>query len=140
MRFADTSVLVAASMAKHPRQASCLNRLAQMEAKEGACAAHTLTEIFAVLTRLPIHHRVPPHTALEIVKHTSKRFTIVHLTMDEQLATIQRFVAEGLSGAMIYDAMILACARKINATKIYTLDPKHFTRIAPDLASRILEP
>ena len=127
-------------MARHPRQAACLNRLAQMEDKEGACAAHTLTEIFAVLTRLPIHHRVPPHTAFELVNHTSKRFTIVTLTPAEQLTAIQRFVAEGLTGAMIYDAMILACARKVKATKIYTLDPKHFTRIAPDLASRILEP
>ncbi len=41
---------------------------------------------------------------------------------------------------MIYDALILACARKVNATRIYTLDIKHSRRIAPDLAARIVEP
>ncbi len=47
------------------------------------------------------------------------------------MAAIERFVAEGHTGAMIYDALILACARKAKANRIYTLDSKHFRRIAP---------
>ena len=41
---------------------------------------------------------------------------------------------------MIYDAIILAYARKIRATAIYTHNVKHFQRIAPDLANIIREP
>ncbi len=46
----------------------------------------------------------------------------------------------GFVGPLIYDALLLACARKINARSIYTSNVKHFRRIAPDLASRIVEP
>ncbi|WP_353072728.1 type II toxin-antitoxin system VapC family toxin [Tunturiibacter gelidoferens] len=140
MNFVDTSVIVAASQPYDPRQPACLDRLAVADARGGACAIHTLSEIFAVLTRLPLPYRLPADAALQIVKHTSKRFNVIALTPAEQMATIERFVAEGLTGAMIYDALILSCARKANATRIYTLNPRHFKQVAPDLAARIHEP
>jgi predicted nucleic acid-binding protein len=140
MIFVDTSVVVAASQPYDPRQPACLNRLAIADTRGGACAIHTLSEIFAVLTRLPLPYRVPPEAAVQIVKHTSKRLTVVALTPTEHMAAIERFVAEGLTGAMIYDALILACARKVNATRIYTLNSRHFKQVAPDLSARILEP
>jgi predicted nucleic acid-binding protein len=140
MIFVDTSVIVAASQPYDPRHPACLNRLAIADARGGACAAHTLSEIFAVLTRLPPPYRLPADAALQIVKQTSKRLTVIALTPAEHIAAIERFVARGLTGAMIYDALILACARKSNATRIYTLNSKHFKQAAPDLSTRILEP
>jgi predicted nucleic acid-binding protein len=140
MIFFDTSVIVAASQPYDPRHAACLNRLATADTRGGACAVHTLSETFAVLTRLPLPYRVPTEAALQIVKHTSKRLTVITLTPTEHIAAIDRFVAEGLTGAMVYDALILACARKVNATRIYTLNPRHFKQAAPDLSARILEP
>jgi len=41
---------------------------------------------------------------------------------------------------MIYDALLLACARKCGADVIYTFNTDHFVRIAPDLAERIQAP
>ncbi len=140
MTFVDTSIVVTASQPKDPRQLICLNRLAAVEARGGACSLHSLSEIFAVLTRLLPAYRVPPDAALSIVRHTSQRFKPVALTASEHLSAMERFVAQGLSGAMIYDALILACARKIAATRIYTLNVRHFRLVAPDLASRIVEP
>jgi len=39
----------------------------------------------------------------------------------------------------VHDGLILRCARKVDARKIYTLNEKHFKLAAPDLAERILE-
>jgi predicted nucleic acid-binding protein len=95
MIFVDTSVIVAASQPYDPRHPACLNRLAIADARGGACAAHTLSEIFAVLTRLPPPYRLPADAALQIVKHTSKRLTVIALTPAEHIAAIERFVARG---------------------------------------------
>jgi predicted nucleic acid-binding protein len=45
-----------------------------------------------------------------------------------------------LSGGIIYDALLIACARKIDAERIYTWNVRHFQMVAPDLAERIVEP
>jgi predicted nucleic acid-binding protein len=41
---------------------------------------------------------------------------------------------------MIFDALLLACARKSHAERIYTWNEKHFRMVAPDLADRITNP
>jgi predicted nucleic acid-binding protein len=41
---------------------------------------------------------------------------------------------------MIYDALLLACARKAAAERIYTWNERHFKLVAPDLAERIVAP
>jgi predicted nucleic acid-binding protein len=46
----------------------------------------------------------------------------------------------GMSGAVIYDALILACARKVRAERIYTWNLRHFRAVAPDLAAKIVTP
>jgi hypothetical protein len=35
---------------------------------------------------------------------------------------------------------LLACARKIQAERIYTWNARHFQMVAPDLAGRIMTP
>jgi predicted nucleic acid-binding protein len=47
---------------------------------------------------------------------------------------------DGITGGAVYDALQLACARKIAAERIYTFNVRHFERIAPALASRIVAP
>ncbi len=140
MIFVDTSVIVAASTPSDHRHEACIDLLSVADSRGGACAAHTLAEIFSVLTGRPASLRMPPLDAARLVAHTRKRLTVVSLTPTEHLSAIQSLAALGYSGGMIYDALLLACARKIDAKRIYTLNPKHFRQIAPDLTSRILEP
>jgi len=66
--------------------------------------------------------------------------TIVSLDADESVAVIRELAGRGLSGGIVHDGLILRCARKADARKIYTLNAKHFKLAAPDLAERILEP
>jgi predicted nucleic acid-binding protein len=140
MMFLDTSVIVAASLPHDPHHNDCIDRLAIAESRGGACALHTLSESFSVLTRLPLPYRVPADMALKIVTRTSGRFKLISLTPSEHLLAIEQLIQQRLAGGMVYDALLLACARKIAATRIYTLNPSHFRRIAPDLAARIHEP
>jgi predicted nucleic acid-binding protein len=138
--FFDTNVLIAASVTEHPHHEACNKRLAQIRRTAGSCAAHTLAETYSTLTRQGKGYGVPPFAALEIVKNARENFTLVLLTANEMMQTIQDAGERGLPGPLIYDALILACARKVRAKSIYTNDVQDFRRIAPDLAARIHEP
>lgn len=140
MMFLDTSVIVAASSPYHQDHDISLRRLAVADARGGGCAAHSLSEVFSVLTRMPAPYKVPAAAAMQIVKHTAERFKVTALTPSEHLAAISEIAQRGLSGGLVYDALILASARKANATRIYTLNPRHFKQVAPDLSARILAP
>ncbi len=83
---------------------------------------------------------MPPMDAARIVAYTSKRFSVMGLTQAEYIAVSDNLAKLGHSGGMIYDALILACARKAKARRIYTLNPRHFRLVAPDLAQKIFEP
>jgi predicted nucleic acid-binding protein len=56
------------------------------------------------------------------------------------METLRRTANLGHSGGMIYDALHLACARKVEAEQIYTWNVRHFRMMAPDLADRIVTP
>ena len=63
-----------------------------------------------------------------------------HCHEREYLETIRNTARLGHTSGMIYDALHLACARKINADLIYTWNVKNFRSLAPDLADKIRTP
>jgi len=65
---------------------------------------------------------------------------IVTLTEEDYFLTVRDSARAGRIGGIIYDALLLACARKVNADRIHTWNIGHFRMIAPDLAGRIVEP
>ena len=140
MIFFDTNVAVAAVTPLDPRHDRCLNALSTADRRGGCLATHSLAEIFSILSGRPGAVRVPPLDAAKIVAHLRNRFTVVSLTPAEYESAIQSLASLGHSGGMVYDALLMACARKAKATKIYTLNVRHFRQIAPDLAPRITEP
>ncbi len=140
MIFSDTSVLVAGTTPSDPRHEACIRVLAVADRKGGACAAHSLAEVYSILSGRPRPLRMSPAIAMQIVRHTSERFKVVTLTPSEYLTTIESLTKLGQSGGITYDALLVACARKVDASQIYTLNTKHFRLVAPDLADRILEP
>lgn len=74
------------------------------------------------------------------IDRMADQFHTVSLTAAEYLSTIRQVAASGISGGIVYDAVLIACARKCKADVIYTFNERHFTRIAPDLADRIRKP
>ena len=99
-----------------------------------------MAELYATLTGLNPPNRLRTDSAILILQQIQARLSCVVLTADEVYQTIQRTASLKLSGGIIYDALLLACARKIAAEHIYTWNVKHFQLVAPDLKDRILTP
>ena len=136
----DTSVLVASVLEADHRHEASHKLLRQFAPHEASCAAHSLAELYAALTGMKPPNRIRPDIAELLLEHFKNSLHCISLTADEVLQTIHRTAALKLSGGIIYDALILACARKIQAEQIYTWNVKHFQMVAPDLAERIVTP
>ena len=138
--FLDTSVLVAAVRTADLRHAASNELVRKCRPDNSSCAAHTLAEVYASLTGMRPPNRFRPEQAMLVVDGFSTKFRCVELTADEVLNTARGIAGLGLMGGIIYDALLLTCARKVNAERIYTWNVRHFQMVAPDLAGRIAEP
>jgi predicted nucleic acid-binding protein len=139
VNFFDTNVLVAAAIPNHPHHRESFARLQKLRKSGAACAAHTLAETYNTLTRAK-PYGLPPFASIKIIESARKDFSLVSLTPDELFKTLERAAQDGHIGPVIFDCLLLASARKINATAIFTSNIKDFRQIAPDLASIIREP
>jgi predicted nucleic acid-binding protein len=141
--FCDTSVFVAALMESHVQHAPALTVLRFVIEKrhQGFTAAHALAETYSVITRLPLSPRVPPGEAFRLMEENIfPHFTLLALAPDDYPRLVREVAAEAIAGGMIYDALILACAVKARADRIYTFNVAHFRRIAPQLHKKIMAP
>jgi predicted nucleic acid-binding protein len=138
--FFDTSVLIAAFWGGHVNHQASVSRLGAANRKQSACGMHSLAEVYAVMTALPVKPLIPPEQALLFLEEVRDRLTLVSLDGVEYFAAIQKAAERGFSGGRVYDALLLACAAKIRAQTIYTWNSKHFQALAPDLAARIQTP
>lgn len=108
---------------------------------EGSVGAHNLAEVYAVLTRLPISPRIQPRDAAKIVEdNIGKLLKSVGLTPPEYLSVVRSAADQGISGGAIYDLLLLTCAEKAGAERIYTFNVQEFRKLAPRLADRIMAP
>ena len=138
--FFDTSVLVAAFWRGHREHEASLTLVAAANKKKSYCALHTLAEVYASMTTLPVKNVIPPDQAVLFVQEVLDRFTIVALNEDEYYDTIQQAAERGFASGRIYDALLLRCAAKIRAEVIYTWNVKHFKVIDPKQAHKIQTP
>ena len=140
MIFLDTSVLIATAQVSHTHHGPSRALWNRCTAGQTAVSTHALAEIYSTLTAMPPALRLAPRDAVLAVETFLKRLTPVVLSAEEYMETLRGAANLGHSGGMIYDALHLACARKIGAEQIYTWNVRHFRAIAPDLAERIVTP
>jgi predicted nucleic acid-binding protein len=138
--FFDTSVLIAAFWRGHPDHVSSVKLLGSANKKQSACAIHTLAEVYAAMTALPVKPMLPPEQVLLFVQEVRDRLSLVSLREDEYFATIERAAGRGFTSGRIYDALLLRCAAKVKAETIYTWNLRHFQGSDPGLASKIRTP
>jgi predicted nucleic acid-binding protein len=139
--FFDTSVLVAAFWGGHRDHEVSLKLLVAATKSQSACAAHSLAELYAVMTALPARPVIPPEQVLLFVQAARERLAIITLDETEYFDTIQKTAELGFTSGRIYDALLLRCVAKVNARTIYTWNLKHFQEaIDPVHASRIRTP
>ena len=138
--FFDTSVLIPAFVEDHKDHDRSLAVYAPSNKRVACCAAHSLAEVYAGVTRLPGVFRASPEQALLFLNDIEDHLTIVSLDSAEYLTTIRQASANGILGATIYDALLAACAVKAKAETIYTDNERHFRMVGPDVASRVRKP
>jgi predicted nucleic acid-binding protein len=138
--FLDTSVLIAAVRTADQRYAASNELVRACDPGNAACAAHTLAEAYASLTGMRPPNRFRPAQAMQLLDEFRKKFHCVELTVDEVVKTARGIAELGLAGGIIYDALLMSCARKVNAERIYTWNVRHFQMVAPDLAEKIVAP
>jgi predicted nucleic acid-binding protein len=138
--FFDTSVLIAAFWRGHANHYASIKQFASADKNHSSCATHTLAEVYATMTALPVKPLIPPEQVLLFVEEVRNRLTLVLLEPDEYYETIRRAADRGLTSGRIYDALLLSCATKSKAEVIYTWNLKHFHSIAPELAPYMRTP
>jgi predicted nucleic acid-binding protein len=131
----DTSVLVAAMIEDHPQHERCLRWL--QRAKKGdvefLVAAHSLAEVFAVLSSWPSRPRLSPSVAARLVReNVSSGARVVALSASDYDAVVRDMAENGLAGGVVYDALIARAARKADVDRLLTLNPRHFRSAWPE--------
>ena len=136
MILLDTSAVVAALMPAHPRHAWAR----PFFSKNGASVcAHTLAELYAVLTASP-QFRVSPEGAALTVDALATNLKVVTLEPGMYLRAVQRLAGLGVGSGAIHDALIAEAALSAGAEQLVTLNAKHFVRLGDDVAVRVVTP
>lgn len=125
-------MLVAALCNWHERHEACLVELQAALAGALVLPAHVVLETYAVLTRLPSSHRVPPAQARAVLEATLRRTPLVPLSAEGTWSLVADLAGAGVPGGRTYDAAILAAAREGGAEMLVTLNVRHFEGLAGD--------
>ena len=142
--FFDTTVLVAASEQSHPHYPQARSALLRVAAGQdkGYMGLHSIAELFAALTRLPVQPRIHPVEAARIVsENILPHFEVVSLGQKDYREVLNTMASGGWMGAKIYDALLLRCAARCAVERIYTFNLGDFRQLAPaGLQERICAP
>ena len=129
--FFDTSVLVAACIESHPAHQQSFRSL--LRARDGdlemVVATHTMAELYAVLTRIPIRPRISPVVARRIIRENIESIArIKSISTQRYKMVLDEMARRNLSGGIIYDALAASVAAGENVDTILTLNRKDFLR------------
>lgn len=141
--FLDTSVLVAAMVEAHPAHEKSLLWLQRIKkgVDSGLVSAHSVAELYAILTTLPVKPRISPVIAHKLIQLNVFDLCKVAPLAAEDYRTVTRHLSEeGIIGGVTYDAIILYTAIKEKADRVVTLNESDFRRIYPQLAEQIISP
>jgi len=139
----DTSVLVAAMVEAHPDHERALPWLQRAKRKEvtAVVASHTLAELYAILTRLPLQPQISPVVAWQLIReNVLAALEVVPLLEDDYRAVLEHLSQTGIVGGSTYDALIVYAALKATVEQLVTLNVKDFRRVYPDLSELIVAP
>lgn len=127
----------------HPAHERSLPRLQRIKAgtDSGVVAAHSVAELYAILTTLPIRPRVSPTEARRLIeRNVLDTCEIISLSDSDYADVISHLASTGIAGGATYDALILHIATKIEIERIVTLNERDFRRIYPALSDKIVAP
>ena len=136
----DSSTLIAASVQNHPKHESAFSWLkkAKNSEVEGYVSAHTLLEVYSVLTRTPFQPKIiPAHARRLIDTNVTSLMNVISLEMKGYNEILDLLANHQLKGGIVYDALILKCSMDKEIPYIVTANRKDFERLVRALAFKI---
>ena len=127
----------------HPSHTLALPWLQRVKAKTdaGLVAAHTLAELYAILTSLPVNPRIPPTLAVQLIqRNVLDTCEVVALSGADYVTLLNHLADLGIAGGAVYDALLLHAAWKSGIDQVVTLNAYDFRRVYPALADKIVSP
>ena len=103
----DTSLLVAAMIEVHPVHSNALPWLQRVKdgTHEGFVAAHSIAELYSILTTLPIRPRIAPAVAWSLInQNVIDLCDVVSLSKEDYQAVMNHLSDLGIIGGVTYDA------------------------------------
>jgi predicted nucleic acid-binding protein len=137
----DTSILVAAMVEAHPfhEQGLIWFKRVSSGTDKGVVAAHSLAELYSILTTLPVQPRISPEEARRLIQHNViQKFDVITLGSQDYTQVIDLLAEIGIIGGATYDALILRAAAIAKVDLVVTLNEKDFRRVYPELAEKIV--
>jgi predicted nucleic acid-binding protein len=142
--YFDTSIVAAAAVTQHPHNAPALAVLEELVSRKhrGYLSAHSLTEVYSVLTRTPFKPPLYPSEAWQIIEQMIlPHMELVTLTPKEYREVVRHCAVNGWVGGKVHDAVHLRCAQKAGCDRVYTFNVRDFRALAPpELADRVAMP
>ena len=139
----DTSTLVAAVVEGHPAHVAAFPWLQRVKdkAETGIVAAHSLAELYAILTRLPVRPSISPEMARKVIEvNILDTCEVVALSATDYVTLLKQLAGLGIAGGAVYDALLLHAAWKAGVDQVVTLNAHDFRRVYPALADQIVSP
>lgn len=139
----DSSVLIAALLPDHVHHGAAHAWL--MQAKLGTfeyvVSGHSLAEVYSVLTRLPRTPAILPADAWRMLQeNVISCAKIVTLSDKDYADLLQELWQRGISGGMVYDAIIAKAAQLAQVDRLLTINESHFHKVWPAGSSKIASP
>lgn len=131
----DTSVLVAACVVDLKNHETAFECFVQYtESPHKACwTVHSMAEVYATLTTLPLKRRIQPAEAHSLIGQTLiSRLALLELPENFYNQAIDRVARLGLVSGVVYDALHLVAAESAGCERLVTYNLKHFQRLNPD--------
>ena len=135
----DSSVLIAAFVESHPKHKPALSFLTKAKNKEFELfvSAHTILEVYSVLTSAPFKPRITAVIAKQLIENNIRSFAkIVYLSGKDYFVILEKMSSSGLIGGIVYDAIIVECALNSKVDEILTLNPKDFLRLTNESSTK----
>lgn len=140
--FFDTSILVAAVLSNHESHTVAASWLqAALVGKiHGMISAQCVAEFYSVLTRLPLDPKISPNQVKHLIEQNLYQLEVKALQIEDYQRSIARLSDLGLSGGVVFDALLAEVALRERADQLLTFNLKDFRRLGKDVALLLWTP
>ncbi|HEV7486799.1 MAG TPA: PIN domain-containing protein [Thermoanaerobaculia bacterium] len=135
MTAVDSSVIIAGLLSWHEFHDRALHALGKLiSARRLLVPFPALIESYSVMTRLPSPHRLDPGIAYQLLHESFSESRVIGLSAGSAWTFLGEYVAAGISGGRVYDAVIASAAIAAHASELLTFNQRDFEAFSDRIA------